>query len=90
MDEPHCRICGSSHWPRDPHKWKAETVAMADLRKSSLRREVAKRLAVPLPESSGRTSGVLCACGCGVSIPVKPRYATAACRQRASRKRRAK
>lgn len=30
----------------------------------------------------------LCACGCGVKIAVRPRYATPACRQRASRARR--
>lgn len=33
---------------------------------------------------------VLCSCGCGAEIYLPPRYATAACRQRASRARRNK
>ena len=25
MGQPICRLCKESHWPRDPHRWPAET-----------------------------------------------------------------
>lgn len=84
MERPVCKLCGEAHWSSEPHKW-GETTTLKELRESPIRKQVAQRLAEPLREPA---RGVIsCACGCGAVIEIKPRYATAACRQRAKRER---
>lgn len=46
--------------------------------------EKLRAVGLELASAKGDCAKVECACGCGALIPIKPRYAAAACRQRAS------
>lgn len=67
---PMCRICGSAHWARDPHRW---GVSKNPDKPAPVSKKTDKPFSVP------------CACGCGRPIEVKPKYATDACRKRVAR-----